>query len=167
MTMSTFIINTIVVCVSATVAFVFNLMLEFIKRKIDTVKARERNRRTVLMALRATKGILDAIKQRYNNNNFFDYIYIGQLENIAKKLDEFRTKESFMAKSSDQSGYFDTVSKIDLLIASMKSIQNYEYDKTLPDIGKDEFVKKTKTTLIVDLSSLSSSVESIMNKLEK
>lgn len=165
--MTTFATNVIVVAVSAVVAFGFNLLLEIIKRKIDTAKARERNRKTVLMTLHAAKEILNAIKQRYNNNDFFDYIYIGQLANIAKKLDEFRFKESFMAKSSDQSDYFDTVSKIDLLIASMRSVQAYDENSELKSAGKDDFVKKTKATLIVDLSSLTSNIESITNKLEK
>lgn len=169
--MSTFVINTIVVFIAAVVAFGFNLLLEYIKDKIASAKAQERNRKTVLMSLRTTKEILTAVKQKYNDNGFFDYVYIGQLENISKRLDEFRFREAFLNRASDQTDYFDAVSKIDLLVASMKSVQNYEYDESdktgIEPKVKQAFLDKTKTALIVDLSSVSASIDSLTNKLEK
>lgn len=164
--MSEFLKNTIIVVIAAVVTFLFGYLLERIKRKIDSDSIRRRDRKIVQLTLRATQKVIEAIKLKHRSNAFFDYIYLGQLKNLVKRLDRFRFGQDFMQRNSDQSDYFDLVSRLDLLIASMVAVQNYEDDPNLQAPNKAAYIATSKGELITELVSISDGIDSQINLLD-
>jgi hypothetical protein len=158
--------NSIVAAIAAFLAFLFSFILERLKRSYDTRQARVRSRDLALLALRATQKILEQIKSRYQANQYFDYIYIGQLKEIARQLDSLRFNEQFFAKKIDQSTFFDTVSRLHLIAANMEANENVKNNpQTSGNKPLQNLVARRETEYNGDLSEINQKIEDLINIL--
>ena len=156
--------NAIVAGVAALLAFLFAIVLDVLRSILLNRGNRRRTRQVAQKSLQSTLQILQSIKSTYNDKNFFDYIYIGQLDQVSAQLSNLRFTDQFFKRSIDQSSYFDTVSKLLLLNANIKSIQNYEYSKA--DDKDSAFIDRKKHEYMLDLSEMIQKMEGLINILD-
>jgi hypothetical protein len=163
--MNEFTKNTIIAAVAAVLAFTFSLLLELIKTRYQNKTVRLRLRLISQKSLQSALKILQAIRSNYDNNNYFDFIYLGQLEKVAEQLDSLRYQDQFFPRSVDQSTYFELVGQLLLLNANMSSIQQYEYNQDRVN-GSDDLIIRKKQEYMRELSETIQKIESLINILE-
>ena len=157
--------NTVIAVVAALLAFIFAFVLELLKRWVDARRQRFVTRNLALLTLRNTQKILESISTRYDDNDFFDYVYLDQLTEITKQLDNLRFKERFFKRTSDQTDYFNLVSRLYLLASNMRSLQNFKYAKYEVE-GKEKLIDKRQNAFISELKEISTKIDSLLAALD-
>lgn len=159
--------NAIIAATAAILAFIFSFILELIKQWVQTASAKKRNRNLALLSLKATQKILESIKSKYQDNDYFDFTYLDQLKEITRQQEPLRYSDAFFERTVDQSAYFNLISRLYLLTANMESVQRFEYAQPNGSAQNNaKFISKKKSELFGELNEVSQKLEDLTTTLE-